>query len=92
MSEDRQVPNPPHPGEFIREVLVERRWTVKELSKRSGISYDLLRGVISGVLRINADKAIKLGKAFDHSPELWTDVQRDHDLWRAGYRNERSTK
>ena len=88
-NENRQGPNPPHPKVLLRVMLSQREWTIKELSKRSGISCDLLRGVTSGALKINADKAIKLGKAFGTTPEYWMNLQQAHDLWKSGYRKER---
>jgi antitoxin HigA-1 len=33
---------------------------------------------------ISAEMALRLAKAFNSSPELWMNMQRNYDLWNAG--------
>ncbi len=97
MSEHLQIPNPPHPGEYIRKELMERDWTQKHFAGLAKMSLTTVSEIINGRVRINVHRAIAIGKAFSckdcfglgTSPELWMNLQRDYDLWRAGYRKER---
>ena len=33
---------------------------------------------------VSAEMALRLGKAFNTTPELWLNLQRNYDLWQAG--------
>ena len=84
----KQVPNPPHPGKYIRDELKARDWTRFDLANKADLGYNEVCLIINQGYAVNAKRAIGTGKAFGTSPELWMNLQQAYDLWRAGYRDE----
>lgn len=76
--------NPPHPGEFIREVYLEPNGiTGRQLAAKLGVSPSTLNRVLQGNSGISPEMALRLSKALARSPESWLAMQDNHDLWRA---------
>jgi addiction module HigA family antidote len=79
--------NPPHPGSVLRDYLGSI--SVTEAAKHLGISRVTLSRVLNGAAGISADMALRLSEALGTSPELWTGMQAQHDLWQASRRRHR---
>lgn len=76
--------NPPHPGEFIREVYLEPNGiTGRQLAAKLGVSPSTLNRVLQGTSGISPEMALRLSKALGRSPESWLAMQDNHDLWQA---------
>ncbi len=76
--------NPPHPGEFIREVYLEPfNISGRQLSEKLGVSPSTLTRVLSGKSGISSEMALRLSKALGRSPESWLLMQDNYDLWQA---------
>ena len=76
--------NPPHPGEFIREVyLAPYEISVRGLAESLGVSASTLTRVVNGQSGISPEMALRLSKAVGRSPESWLAMQHNYDLWRA---------
>ena len=76
--------NPPHPGEFIREVYLEPfEITGRQLSASLGVSPSTLNRILNGSSGISSEMALRLSKALGRSPESWLAMQNNFDLWRA---------
>jgi addiction module HigA family antidote len=76
--------NPPHPGEFIREVYLEPNdITGRQLAAKLGVSPSTLNRVIQGTSGISPEMALRLSKSLGRSPESWLSMQDNHDLWLA---------
>lgn len=76
--------NPPHPGEFIREVYLEPfEMTGRQLSAKLGVSPSTLNRVLKGNSGISSEMALRLFKALGRSPESWLTMQDNYDLWQA---------
>ena len=74
--------NPPHPGEVLRELCIEPlEITVTEAAEGLGVSRKTLSSILNGRSGISPEMAIRLGKAFDTSPESWLNQQMQYDLW-----------
>jgi addiction module HigA family antidote len=74
--------NPPHPGEFIRQVyLLPFELTGRQLAARLGVSPSTLNRVLSGRSGVSPEMALRLSKALGRSPESWLTMQINHDLW-----------
>jgi addiction module HigA family antidote len=75
--------NPPHPGEFIREVYLEPNdITGRQLAAKLGVSPSTLNRVLQGTSSISPEMALRLSKALGRSPESWLAMQDNHDLWK----------
>ena len=76
--------NPPHPGEFIRDVYLEPfAITGRELSSKLGVSPSTLNRILKGSSGISSEMALRLSKALGRSPESWLIMQDNYDLWHA---------
>lgn len=76
--------NPPHPGEFIREVYLEPfGLSARQLATSMGVSPSTLSRVLKGTSGISPEMALRLSKTLGRSPESWLAMQDMHDLWEA---------
>ena len=76
--------NPPHPGEVLRDLCLEPLGiSVTDAAKALGVARKTLSSVLNGHSGISPEMAIRLGKAFDTSPESWLNQQVQFDLWQA---------
>lgn len=74
--------NPPHPGEFIREVCLEPLGlTVTKAAKELGVTRKALSELLNGKSGISVEMALRLAKAFNTTPESWLTQQMYYDLW-----------
>ncbi len=73
--------SPMHPGEVLREeYLVPLNLTAGKLAKACGIPRTRIERIASEQTSITADTALRLGKAFKTSAQMWLNLQNDYDL------------
>ena len=76
--------NPPHPGEFIREIYLEPfGMTGRQLAFKLGVAPSTLNRILKGRSGISSEMALRLSKALGRSPESWLTMQGGYDLWHA---------
>ena len=76
--------NPPHPGEFIREVyMVPYGLSVRKVADSLGVSPSTLNRLLNGKSGVSPEMALRLSKALGRSPESWLAMQDRYDLWHA---------
>jgi len=76
--------NPPHPGEFIREVYLDPHGlSVRKVAGSLGVSPSTLNRVLNGLSNVSPEMALRLSKALGRSPESWLAMQDSYDLWHA---------
>jgi len=76
--------NPPHPGEILKQdYLVPLNLTVTEVAAGLGVARKNLSAIINGHAGISPEMAIRLSKAFNTTPQLWLNMQKEYDLWNA---------
>ncbi|MGN8200313.1 HigA family addiction module antitoxin [Salinisphaera sp. RV14] len=76
--------NPPHPGEFIREVYMEPfDITGRTLSKKLGVSPSTLNRLLKGSSGVSSEMALRLSKTLGRSAESWLAMQDNYELWQA---------
>jgi antitoxin HigA-1 len=73
--------NPPHPGEVLRDYL--EKVTVTDAARHLGITRAALSRILNGSAGISADMALRLSDALGTTPDLWTGMQTQYDLWTA---------
>jgi addiction module HigA family antidote len=77
---------PTHPGKIIKEdYLLPLSITIVEMAENLGISRKTLSKIINGRGAITPDMALRLSRAFDTTPNLWLNLQKNYDLWQAEY-------
>jgi addiction module HigA family antidote len=76
--------DPPHPGEFIREVYLEPlEISSRAVAARLKVSPSTFTRLINGKSSITPEMALRLSKALGRSPESWLAMQSNYDLWQA---------
>ena len=72
---------PIHPGEVLAEDFMKpRRLTANRLALDLHIPANRLSEIIRGRRSISADTALRLGRYFDTSAEMWMGLQAEYDL------------
>lgn len=71
---------PVHPGELLEEILHDCGMSQAALARAIGVSPMRISHVIRGERPVTADLALRLGRAFGQSPQMWSGWQADYDL------------
>ncbi len=75
---------PTHPGKIIKEDYLEPlSITITEMAVILGISRKTLSKIINERGTVTPDMALRLARAFDTTPDLWLNLQKNYDLWQA---------
>jgi addiction module HigA family antidote len=76
---------PTHPGSIIKnDYLGPLSITIKDMAKLLGVSRKTLSKIINERGSITPDMALRLSRAFNTTPDLWLNLQKNFDLWHAG--------
>ena len=74
--------NPAHPGEILRELYLKPLGvTVTRAAEALGVSRKHVSAIVNGHSPVTPDMALRLASAFATEPELWVNMQAQHDLW-----------
>jgi antitoxin HigA-1 len=74
----------PHPGEHLREDwMPEFEVKAPTLAKRLGVPRSTLQNVLEERSGITAELALRLGRVFGTSAQMWMNLQAEHDLSKA---------
>jgi len=87
-SEDRVPAEAFHPGEFIKEELEARGWSVHLLAEYTGLTSAALEELIAGRVPVTPSIARCLGDAFGTGQIYWLNLQRAWDAKREAERRE----
>ena len=75
---------PTHPGKIIKaDYLEPLHLTVTDMANKLGVSRKTLSKIINEGGAITPEMALRLARAFDTSPDLWMNLQKNYDLWHA---------
>jgi addiction module HigA family antidote len=76
--------NPPHPGEFIREVYLEPFGiSYRIVAAKLKVAPSTFNRLINGQSNISSEMALRLSKTLGRSPESWLIMQNNYNLWHA---------
>ena len=76
--------NPPHPGEFIREVYLEPLTLSHRLvAAKLKVSPSTFTRLVNGRSNVSPEMALRLSKTLGRSAESWLAMQSNYDLWHA---------
>ncbi|MGM0656389.1 MAG: HigA family addiction module antitoxin [Thermodesulfobacteriota bacterium] len=76
--------NPPHPGEFIKDVYLEPlAVSPRSVALRLKVSPSTFSRLLKGQSSISPGMALRLSKCLGRSPESWLTMQDTYDLWQA---------
>ncbi len=69
------------PGEYLKDELDERGWTVTEFAEIIGRPVQAVSEIINGKKEITVDTAVSFADALGTSPELWLNLQTNYRLF-----------
>lgn len=79
--------NPPHPGEFIREVyLGPFHLSYRKVAEKLKVAPSTFQRLVNGESGVTPEMALRLSKTLGRSPESWLAMQYNYDLWQAKQR------
>ncbi len=71
---------PIHPGEILADELEELDLSAAELARLIDVPANRVSQIIAGKRNITADTALRLGRYFGTSPDLWMNLQKTYEL------------
>ena len=81
MRTSARVLEPIHPGEILREEFMKPMGiSINGLARAIAVPANRVSGIVNGMRTITADTALRLGKYFGVSPEMWLNLQAGYDL------------
>jgi addiction module HigA family antidote len=73
--------DPITPGEILLEDFIKPlELSINALARELDVPAGRISEIVNGKRTITADTALRLGRFFDVSPEMWTGLQADYDL------------
>ena len=73
--------DPIQPGEILYENFMKPLGvSINELAREIAVPPNRISEIVGGTRSITADTALRLGKYFGVSPEIWLGLQSDYDL------------
>lgn len=88
MTDHRAIRDPKrpamHPGALLREdILPALDRTKTEIARLLGVSRKTLYDILDEKQPVTPPMALRLGKLCGNGPDLWLNLQRRYDLWKA---------
>ena len=77
----RKQLDPIPPGEILREEFMRPLGiSISALARDIAVPANRISQIVNGKRALSADTALRLGKYFGVSPEIWLDLQSEYDL------------
>lgn len=81
---DKMTRKPTHPGAVLKEdYLVPLAISATAMAVQLGVSRKTLSKILHEKGSVTPDMALRLARAFDTTPDLWLNLQKNYDLWNA---------
>ncbi len=81
MAAKQKLLEPIHPGEVLLEEFMKPLGiSINQLARDIAVPPGRISAIVNGRRAITADTALRLGKYFGVSPEIWVGLQGDYDL------------
>jgi addiction module HigA family antidote len=69
-----------HPGEMIKDEIVARGLTQKDLAKQMGVSYTVFNEILNGKRPVTTEYALLLEAALGTDANIWIGLQADYNM------------
>ena len=77
----RKLLEPIHPGEILLEEFMKPLGvSINKLARDIDVPPGRISEIVNGKRAVTADTALRLGRCFGVSPEIWLNLQADHEL------------
>lgn len=78
----KQERKPAHPGQILKNMYLKPlKLTVTKLAKTLHVSRKAISAITNEHKSITPEMALRLGRAFNTTPDLWLNLQKNYDLW-----------
>ena len=72
-----------HPGEMIKDEIIARGMTQKELAKQMGVSYTVFNEILNGKRPVTTEYALLLEAALGTKASIWIGLHADYNMQKA---------
>ena len=72
-----------HPGEMIKDEIIARGITQKELAKQMGVSYTVFNEILNGKRPVTTEYALLLEAALGTNASIWIGLQAEYNMQKA---------
>ena len=69
-----------HPGEMIKDEIIARGLTQKELAQKMGVSYTVFNEILNGKRPVTTEYALLLEAALGTDANIWIGLQADYNM------------
>ena len=69
-----------HPGEMIKDEIMTRGLTQKELARQMGVSYTVFNEILNGKRPVTTEYALMLEAALGTKASIWIGLQAEYDM------------
>ncbi|MBR7042870.1 MAG: HigA family addiction module antidote protein [Prevotella sp.] len=69
-----------HPGEMIKDEIIAREMTQKELASQMGVSYTVFNEILNGKRPVTTECALLLEAALGTKAEIWIGLQAAYNM------------
>ena len=69
-----------HPGEIIKDEIIARGITQRELAKQMGVSYTVFNEILNGKRPVTTEYALLLEAALGTDANIWLGLQADYNM------------
>ena len=69
-----------HPGEMIKDEIMARGLTQKELAQQMGVSYTVFNEILNGKRPLTTEYALMLEAALGTNANIWLGLQADYNM------------
>lgn len=74
--------SPAHPGEILKSLYMEPLGvTITQTADALRMSRKHVSAIVNGRVPVTPDMAVRLAGVFGTEPEIWINLQAQHDLW-----------
>jgi addiction module HigA family antidote len=74
--------SPAHPGEILKAMYLEPMGvSITKAANALGVSRKHVSAIVNGRVPVTPDMAVRLAGVFGTEPEIWINLQAQHDLW-----------
>ncbi len=80
----KQLRKPAHPGRILKNMYLKPlKLTITKLADTLNVSRKAISAITNEHKRITPEMALRLAQAFNTTPDLWLNLQKNYDLWSA---------
>ena len=72
-----------HPGEMIKDEIIARGMTQKDLAQQMGVSYTVFNEILNGNRPVTTEYALLLEAALGTNASIWIGLQADYNMQKA---------